>query len=272
MMKRINKYSPGIFLLILCSISTLSAENILRILEGYGRDSITVFSTQASHVEAARLFNLLLEPNGKVTVENAEEFMNSAKSGEVKAYLAVMLADYSFVNNEYDSGIRYLKRAIDEHDPIRNDSYYRTVLDRAQKNIQESPGKEEASKNSVLVKYDPPAIKEQPETKPQIPVKTETQMTQVQPPAPAPVITNEAEPNFRIQVGAYSSQDNAERIKGIFEERGYPVKIDLRERSNGYLYLVRIGAYDSYDQAKSALADLKTKHPSEDGIVIKVEK
>jgi len=269
MMKRIVKYSLSIVILLLLSAGILSAENILKILEGYGRDSISTFSTRSAHSEAARLFNLILESNGKTTAEKAEDFLSSAKSKEIKAYLAVMLADYSFVNSEYDSGIRYLKRAIEEHDPIRNDSYYRSVLDRAQKDIKESPGKS-TGKTSILTDFNPPAIKEEP-TPVQKTISPPSENNIETEPSKPPVVSA-IEPNFRIQVGAYSSIDNAERIKQVFEERGYTVKVDKRERTNGYLYLVRVGAYDSYDQAKQALVELKLKYPSEDGIVIKVEK
>ncbi len=269
MMKRIGKYSLSILLLILLSTGILSAESILRILEGYGRDSISTFSTRSAHSEAAKLFNLILEPNGKVTAEKAEDFLSTAKSQEIKAYLAVMLADYSFVNKANDSGLRYLKRAVDEHDPIRNDSYYRTVLDRAKKDIKESSGKV-SNKESILVDYNPPVIKEKPPVNEPGPITAEPKP---EPQTPSiPIVQPQTEPNFRIQVGAYSGRDNAERRKQLFEERGYPVKIDQRERSNGYLYLVRVGAYATYDLAKNALAELKAKHPSEDGIVIKVEK
>ena len=48
--------------------------------------------------------------------------------------------------------------------------------------------------------------------------------------------------------------------------------IDKRKRSSGFLYLVRVGSYESYEQAKSALSEFKKKYPAEDGIVIKVEK
>lgn len=270
----IKKYML-ICLLMFISANFLHAENILKILEGYGRDSIATFSTRSGHSEAAKLFNLILESDGKVTAEKAEEYLNSAKTDVIRAYLAVMLADYSFVNNGYDSGLRYLKRAVDEYDPIRNDSYYRTVLSRAQKDIKESPGKTDPHKTSVLSKYAPAVIKEEPPVVEARPVEPE--------PVNTPVVSSvadqtptevklETSPNFRIQVGAFSVLDNVEKKKKFYEDHGYPVQIDKRERTSGYLYLIRIGAYETYDQAKTALNDLKAKYPSEEGIVIKVEK
>ncbi|MCK5816491.1 MAG: SPOR domain-containing protein, partial [Candidatus Marinimicrobia bacterium] len=76
--------------------------------------------------------------------------------------------------------------------------------------------------------------------------------------------------NFRIQVGAFSVQANANEKQNYFEKRGYPVVITIREITSGYLYIVQIGAYETYNEAKSALSNLKSKYPSEEGIVIKV--
>ena len=275
-MKRYTKsYILVLILILMGNISIISAENILKILEGYGRDSIATFSTRDAHAEAAKVFNLILESNGKVTAEKAEQYLNSEKSGIMKAYLSVMLADYSFVNNGQESGLRYLKRAVDEHDPIRNDSYYRLVLSRAQNIIIESPGKMQEAKESVLAEFNPTAIIAEPvvekvklDTSPK-PVVIPSTPKEEKPEIKAPVQTIV---NFRIQVGAFSVQENAHKKQKYFEERGFPVQVEMRERSSGYLYIVRIGAYESYDEAKRALSELKGKYPAEDGIVIKVEK
>jgi cell division septation protein DedD len=274
MIRYAKHYMIILIIAMLGGTATLSAENILKILEGYGRDSIATFSTQSAQAEAAKVFNLILEPNGKITTEKAEQYLNSTKSPTMKAYLSVMLADYAFVNNAYDSGLRYLKRAVEEHDPIRNDSYYRLVLSRAQKSIDESPGKEKPGKTSVLSEFNPGAIKMKPVAKEEKidTVKQEQQDLVVEEPAQESVPAQQiASPvNFRIQVGAFSVKENAQKKLDYFKEKGYPVNMDKRERTSGYLYLARIGAYDTYDEAKRALAELKSAYPSEDGIVIKV--
>ena len=276
MMKR----RSGIKIAALLILSALSAgslfgSDILKILEGYGRDSIATFSTRDAQSEAARLFNLILEPNGEITVEKAEQYLSDGKSPVIRAYLAVMLADYAFVNKHNDSGLRYLKRAVEEHDPIRNDSYYRLVLSRAQNIIKESPGKEQENKTSVLETFAPKSIKTEPIVKVAESAKTQAEENPAEPP---PAKENEAIPqitkeiNFRIQVGAFSVQENALRKQEYFIKNNYPVDIAKRERSSGYLYLVRIGEYETYDEAKQALSELKNKYPAEAGIVVKVEK
>ncbi|MCF7831951.1 MAG: SPOR domain-containing protein [Candidatus Marinimicrobia bacterium] len=274
MMKQyIKPYILVGMLFLIGNTTLLSAENILKILEGYGRDSIATFSTQSAQAEAAKVFNLILEPDGKVTVEKAEQYLVNMKSSAMKAYLSVMLADYAFVNNAYDSGLRYLKRAVEEHDPIRNDSYYRMVLDRAQKSIAESSGKNDENKASILSGSNPTAIKKEPlienvkldtNPEPQVVIVAPEPSKEELIPVPEKAI------NFRIQVGAFSIQENANKKKKYFEEGGYPVEINTREITAGYLYIVRVGAYESYDEAKKALVELKSKYPSEDGIVIKV--
>jgi cell division septation protein DedD len=274
MMKQYAKpYILVIILVLIGNASLLSAENILKILAGYGRDSIATFSTQNAQAEAAKVFNLILEPDGKVTKEKAEQYLTNTKSSAMKAYLSVMLADYSFVNNGYESGLRYLKRAVEEYDPIRNDSYYRMVLARAQKNIIESPGKTEENKTSILAEHNPAVIKSKPVIEK---VKLDSNpIAAIAQPSVEPQqkeITTQPEKaiNFRIQVGAFSVQANANKKQNYFKERGYPVEINKREITSGYLYIIRIGAYETYNEAKSALSDLKSKYPSEDGIVIKV--
>jgi cell division septation protein DedD len=276
MMKQYTK--PYIFVIILILIGNtnlLSAENILKILAGYGRDSVATFSTQNAQAEAAKVFNLILEPDGKVTKEKAEQYLTNTESSAMKAYLSVMLADYAFVNNGYESGLRYLKRAVEEHDPIRNDSYYRMVLARAQKNIAESPGKTEQNKTSILSEHNPTVIKAKPVIeKVKLDSNPKPMVAIVKPSIESPkkeIITQfEKAINFRIQVGAFSVQANADKKQNYFKERAYPVKITIREITSGYLYIVRVGAYETYNEAKSALSDLKSKYPSEDGIVIKM--
>lgn len=285
MKKQYILYIMIFFAVSILGNTPLRAENILKILEGYGQDSIATFSAQGAQADAARAFNIILQPDGELAISTAEQYLNSSQSPVMKSYLCVMLADYALVNNTYDVGLRYMKRAVDEHDPIRNDSYYRLVLSRAQKIINESPGKTAEHKNSVLTSYEPSAIKEKPVVKIEaVPEKTtdttalilpkteSASQTQSKGIIPAPQPVPEKKINFLIQIGAYSSHDNAIRKKDYFEKESFPVQIDTREGSSGVLYLVRIGAYEAYDEAKRALLEFKDNYPAEDGIVIKVPK
>lgn len=299
--KNIIKCVSVLFTFLVIGMPTLKAVNVLNILEGYGRDSIATFSTQHAQSEAARIFNLLLEANGEVTAEKAEEQLNKSTSSTMRSYLCVILADYAFVNYNFDSGLRYMKRAVDEYDPIRNDSYYQLVLARAQKAILESPGKIKESKKSVLEDYSPRVIVKEPRVKkvnlkeekeaqdiaaestpsksdnskvivtvsPEInkkPVQKEIKSTMVNPVVQAPKAVN-----YRMQIGAFGVQENALRKQAYFEEKGYPVKIEIRETSSKPLYIVQVGEFETYQEAKRGLSRFKSKYPAEEGIVVKVK-
>lgn len=250
----------------------LAGQDILKIIEGYGRDSVAAFSIDDSQEEAARLFNLILEPNGAIAAQRAEQYLAESKSGPVKAYLCVMLADYAFVNKQDTPGLNYLKRAVDEYDPIRNDSYYRLVLFRAQKQIEESPGKTEMNKKSVLNEYSPVPVSNEPAAAAALPDPIPA-TPPAETAAPAGLESTTAKTvNYRIQIGAFSLQENAWRKQEFFENEGYEVEIEKRESTTTPLYLVRIGGYENYEEARQALSLLKTRYPSEEGIVVKTVK
>ncbi|MDZ7820577.1 MAG: SPOR domain-containing protein [Candidatus Marinimicrobia bacterium] len=54
--------------------------------------------------------------------------------------------------------------------------------------------------------------------------------------------------------------------------RGFPQRSSYAGEAAEHLYLVRIGAYEGYQEAKQALLSLKEQYPSEEGIVVKVAK
>jgi len=64
---------------------------------------------------------------------------------------------------------------------------------------------------------------------------------------------------FSLQVGAYTALTNADRQKKYFEERGYSAEVISRVRDGRSLYVVLVGAYRSYDEAKSRAADIKQR-------------
>jgi septal ring-binding cell division protein DamX len=64
---------------------------------------------------------------------------------------------------------------------------------------------------------------------------------------------------FTLQVGAYTTQANAEKQKSFFEERGYTVDMISRVKENRSLFLVLVGAYPSADEAKARGAEIRAK-------------
>jgi cell division protein FtsN len=82
--------------------------------------------------------------------------------------------------------------------------------------------------------------------------------------APA-VATPEATPSvtpttFALQVGAFGAQPNAEKQKKFFEEKGFTVDMITKVRDTQTLYVVLVGNYASYDEAKAKSVEIKNKY------------
>jgi septal ring-binding cell division protein DamX len=68
-----------------------------------------------------------------------------------------------------------------------------------------------------------------------------------------------ASAHFTLQVGAYTTQANAEKQKSFFEGLGYAVELISRVKENRSLYLVLVGNYASAEEAKARGAEIKEK-------------
>jgi cell division septation protein DedD len=66
----------------------------------------------------------------------------------------------------------------------------------------------------------------------------------------------EARKEFTLQVGAFTEQANAERQKKLFEDLGMPVEIIHKVQDVRSLFLVHVGTYATYDEAKAKGAEL----------------
>lgn len=64
---------------------------------------------------------------------------------------------------------------------------------------------------------------------------------------------------FSLQVGAYTALTNADRQKKYFEERGYTAEVISRVRDGRSMYVVLVGAYRTYDEAKARAAEIKQR-------------
>ena len=65
---------------------------------------------------------------------------------------------------------------------------------------------------------------------------------------------------FTLQVGAYTAQVNAEKQKLFFEDLGLPVDVINKVKQNRSLYIVLVGNYATYDDAKAKSSDIKKKY------------
>ena len=64
---------------------------------------------------------------------------------------------------------------------------------------------------------------------------------------------------FSLQVGAFTVHANAVAEKSRFEGLGYEAEMLSKVRDTKSLFIVMIGNYATYDEAKSAAADVKRK-------------
>jgi septal ring-binding cell division protein DamX len=65
--------------------------------------------------------------------------------------------------------------------------------------------------------------------------------------------------HFTLQVGAYTTQANAEKQKSFFEGQGYTVEMINRVKDGKSLFLVLVGTYPGAEAAKAQAAEIKAK-------------
>jgi cell division protein FtsN len=65
---------------------------------------------------------------------------------------------------------------------------------------------------------------------------------------------------YTLQVGAFSTSENAQKQKLFFEDLGYTAEITNRVRGGRSLYLVWVGSYSSTDEARKTLREIQSKY------------
>jgi cell division septation protein DedD len=85
----------------------------------------------------------------------------------------------------------------------------------------------------------------------------------------APVTSKPSEERgeFALQVGAYTTTANAEKQKHFFEGLRFPVEVITKVKNSKSLYLVLIGSYQTYGEAKAKKAEVKSQYKI-DSIVV----
>lgn len=64
---------------------------------------------------------------------------------------------------------------------------------------------------------------------------------------------------FALQVGAFGLQNNAQSLKERFDAFGYPVEMISKVKDTRALFLVWVGNYATYEEARAAGQDVKRK-------------
>ncbi|MDH4069229.1 MAG: SPOR domain-containing protein [Ignavibacteria bacterium] len=104
----------------------------------------------------------------------------------------------------------------------------------------------------VTPKADPPA---ESETTDPVPVVSEGGAT-----GSGEAVSQPGGGQFALQVGAYSSRENADKQKFFFEDQGFPVEVINRVRDGRALFLVLVGNYLTYEDAKAKSADIRRSY------------
>ena len=72
---------------------------------------------------------------------------------------------------------------------------------------------------------------------------------------------------FAVQVGAFSTAENASKQKRFFHNVGYPVEILNKVKRGKSYYLVWIGSFKSYDEARKFRNEMKGRYKIEPIVV-----
>lgn len=132
---------------------------------------------------------------------------------------------------------------------------YRTAsaqLQQLAKDYPESPYVKSVPK-SELPKVDKPVtVAKEPEINSN---KTETKKPNEQNETKALVVQEK----YTLQVGAFSTSVNAEKVKSSFEEKGYKVEVASKVQNGKSLYKVWVGGYRSREEAEKASKEVKSK-------------
>ena len=78
--------------------------------------------------------------------------------------------------------------------------------------------------------------------------------------ASQPANPPEIRPQFTLQVGAYTTQVNAEKQKLFFEDLGFPVEVNSKIKDNRSLFIVLVGTFASTEEARAKAQEFKQKY------------
>jgi hypothetical protein len=86
-------------------------------------------------------------------------------------------------------------------------------------------------------------------------------------PVETPVQSQEGEGQFTLQVGAFSTQVNAEKQKLFFEDLNMPVEVINRVKDGRSLYIVLVGRFKTADDARAQGTEIKKNYNMESMVV-----
>lgn len=66
--------------------------------------------------------------------------------------------------------------------------------------------------------------------------------------------------SYALQTGAFSTAENAFTQKSFFEQRGYTVEVTNRVRGGRSLYLVWVGNYETREEARAGIQEIRSRY------------
>jgi len=133
---------------------------------------------------------------------------------------------------------------------------YKTADQKYQQLKQDYPFSAYAMEQTPLAEETPKPQKEQKEVKQQKEIVEPRENVPSSTPSQQPQKYNAG---FTVQVGAFSTLNNAEILKSKFEQEGYTCNIFTIMSNGKKLHKVWVGEYRTYDEAKAVSSELKEK-------------
>lgn len=215
----------------------------------------------------------LLETDGEKAYQYFKDLADNHRGSAYKDEAIMQVAEYLYAKGLYISAEKYLRR-IPIHHPrsphmeravnmlinsmmqagkVDSARTWKRVLARQfpgidlNADVESRPSKVDEDSLTALAPPEPVDLsRENPYTEP-----ADEGVQNAVKKTPEPVV-QPPKKQFALQVGAFSTLQNAREQKDLFESYGYPVQIRERKRGNLQLYLVWIGSYDSREEAKRA--------------------
>lgn len=202
------------------------------------------------------------------SIENRLEMIRSGRADEVKSELSSLITKH-----QNDPGILYLQGVLTS-DGSEAAKIFQSVVD----NFPRSEWADDAlyrtyqyyysigSYKTAVQKYDKlkQAYPNSPYLTHETPQSIDREADGVEKPKSS---VGSEEGTFAVQVGAFSTAENASKQKRFFHNVGYPVEVLNKVKRGKSYYLVWIGSFKSYDEARKFRNEMRGRYKIEPIVV-----
>ncbi|HDT15236.1 MAG TPA: hypothetical protein ENN55_03410, partial [Firmicutes bacterium] len=162
-----------------------------------------------------------------------------------KSRMDLAYANVLMMQNEYAKAAEVYVRLLVEHDGKEKYIYAPDIYARLAECYEKTGSRDKREEVLKEMKNKYPGAKESKQlVEAVVPAAKEAEI-ETQNVVSAPV-HEKKESFYTVQLGAFSTQRNADRMKKQYEDKGYSMAV----RKSGNLYLVQVGRFDSYGGAK----------------------